>query len=168
MEQVPSVGEQKQLSGIPLSSWDASPPSIEEFIEEIMRWEGTPFIHQARVRGVGADCIGVAIGVARVFGYDHSVGFGDHRNYKRSPNTQEMELLLKRYLDPINKRNALPGDLLHLYFIQRPQHIGFLLPDNMILHAKEEHDGSGMVVVHSIDEFWWSRVVSAYRFRGLR
>ncbi len=133
-----------------------------------MRWEHTPFVHQARVCGIGADCIGVPIGVARTFGYDKAVGFGDHRNYQRSPNTEEMQTLLTRYLDPINKKQALPGDLLHLWFLQRPQHVGFLLPDNMILHAKEERDGSGKVVVHRIDDWWWDRVVSAYRFRGLR
>lgn len=133
-----------------------------------MHWEGTPFMHQARVRGRGVDCIGVPIGVARYFGYDQSVGFTDYKSYKRSPNAREMETLLRMYLDPIAKNEALVGDLLHLYFLQRPQHVGFLLPNNMILHAKEEADGSGKVVIHSIDEFWWSRVVHAYRFRGLR
>lgn len=133
-----------------------------------MRWEGTPFVHQARVLGVGADCIGVPIGVARRFEYDKSVGFTDFRTYKRSPNTREMETLLKTYLDPVKKTEALPGDLLHFYFLQRPQHVGFLLPDNRVLHAKEEVDGSGKVVVHSIDEWWWDCVVHAYRFRGLR
>lgn len=104
----------------------------EDIIAEARTWLGTPWHHQGRLKGVGADCVAVVIGVAKRFGADS--GYADATDYGTQPDTR-MEALLKRYLLPIRRDERQPGDVLHVAWSIIPQHVGILTADNTVIHA---------------------------------
>lgn len=160
-----------QLPGISIPDGCVDAYKRKLRIEEALTWEHTPFVHQGREKGLGGDCVAVLIGVSRKDGYDKKVGFEDIRNYKRMPDSDLMEKTLNACFDRIPLSEALPADILHLWFLQRPQHVAILLENHYIVHADQTVKKLGMpfggVVVHRMDNWWWSRVVNVYRFRNI-
>ncbi len=140
-------------------------------MQEAVSWKGTPFVHQGRAKGIGGDCIACVIGPAKKYGYAEKVGFKDIINYKRMPDANMMQKALLKYLDKVSiLKDALPADILHFYFYGKPQHVAILLEDHYIVHADEtvkKNYETGEVVVHRMEDWWWSRVVGVYRFRGI-
>lgn len=95
-------------------------------VAEARTWIGTPYHHQARVKGVGVDCAGVLIGVARALGivaadFDisgytreadgHSLLEWCDANMRRLPGQQFMQ----------------PGHAVVVAFDKHPQHLGVVV-----------------------------------------
>lgn len=89
-------------------------------------WLGTPFHHQARQRGVGVDCVGLVIGVARELALVAS-DF-DVTGYARVPDGVSFMLLAATYMTPIARTAMQAGDVVALSFDQDAQHFGVLGP----------------------------------------
>lgn len=142
--------------------------SRADIVNEARSWLGTRWQHQAALKGVGCDCIGFVAGVARELGIAGAAEFFATpalRSYGRQP---EPKLLAAcdALLDPIAMAEAGPGDVLVLKFETEPQHFGIIsesAPPYM-LHALAH---ARRVVEHRIDAIWRSRLVRAYRFRGV-
>lgn len=86
-------------------------------------WIGTPFHHQARLKGVGVDCAGLIIGVARELGVvapEFDVG-----GYSRVPDGLSMLRYVEEHMQPV-AGEAQPGHVLLLRWHQAPQHLGVL------------------------------------------
>ena len=102
---------------------------------------GTPFVHQARRRGVGVDCIGLIVGVVQGCGLP---------------------------VDRVEGAEAAPGDVVLIAWRRSPMHVGLLTdyPHGglALLHAIET---IGRVVEHRIDDGWRRLIVYAYRVPGL-
>lgn len=130
--------------------------SGEDIVVAARRWLGTSFHHQGRVRGVGVDCAGLVIGVARELGL---MDF-DVTGYGHRPDDQEMERLVRVHLAEIPLADAAPGDVLLLLIDGRPQHLG-ILTDIGLIHA---YAPARKVVEHRIDEVWPARIRAAFRF----
>lgn len=126
---------------------------------EAESWVGTPFRHQGRMKGVGVDCAGLVIEVAKVFW----PCVRDYRAYTRQP----CPVLFLRLLDEALIQlpavgAALPADVLVFAFDgATPRHLGILLPDSRIVHAYER---AGRCVAHRMADVWRARCVRAYRF----
>jgi cell wall-associated NlpC family hydrolase len=123
---------------------------------------GTPFRHQGRLLGVGLDCAGVAIHVARQIG----VGHLDVSGYGRTPVDGQLEHSLDS--QPCLERVArvddrLPGDLLLMRFAGDPQHLAITTGDTLI-HA---YESVGSCCEHRLSSMWAARIVQVYRFRGI-
>lgn len=57
----------------------------QHIVDEARSWVGTPFRHQARIKGLGVDCVGLLVGVGEVLGlevYDQT-GYG-RQPYRRA------------------------------------------------------------------------------------
>ncbi len=135
-------------------------------IAEALSWEGTRFHHQEATKGAGCDCKGLVYGVARSYGLDVLVGYEDVKDYERSINGKRMKQLLDQYMIPKPKRDAQPGDVLWLSFLMFPQHLGILLPNNLLIHASEP-EPDHKVVIHRMSPEWWDRVCGVYSFKGV-
>jgi len=140
-----------------------------EILAEARSWIGTRWQHQASLKQVGTDCIGFVAGVARAlempgateFYFDPAV-----RGYGRQPDPVMLNNACLRYLDRVDLPGALPGDVLVLKFVEEPQHFAILSqrnPDYMI-HAYAQ---ARKVCENRIDVVWRSRILSAWRFRGV-
>ncbi|GER07176.1 hypothetical protein GCM10007972_18040 [Iodidimonas muriae] len=128
----------------------------DEIVTAARRWLGTPFHHQGRVRGVGVDCAGLVIGVAR----ELDLMCIDVTGYGHRPDDTEMERLVRAHLTEIPLAEAGLGDVLLLLIDGRPQHLAIRTDIGMI-HA---YAPARKVVEHRIDDSWASRIVAAFRF----
>jgi NlpC/P60 family putative phage cell wall peptidase len=137
-------------------------------VTEARRWIGTPWHHQAALRSVGADCIGLIAGVADALGMREAVQWRNDlrfRGYGRMPDPKKLIEACSLYLDRLS-REPLPGDILLMAFMREPTHFAIVsqeVPRRMI-HAYEP---IGRVTEHVIDAHWKRRIVAAYAFKGI-
>jgi cell wall-associated NlpC family hydrolase len=86
-------------------------------------WIGTTFEHQQRMKGVGVDCVGLVIGVARELGLiGPSV---DVHGYPRVPDGR----LLKQcdeHMRRVSREAMQPGDVIAVTFDVEPMHLGIV------------------------------------------
>lgn len=140
--------------------------SQAEIVAAARGWIGTPFQHQARLRGVGVDCIGVVIGVA------HELAISDYdiTGYGAAPYAGLVMQEAERHLERVPAEAMRAGDVLLLRIENDPQHFGIVAevplgPDlPRFVHAFSK---VGRCVETALDRFWRARVVGVYRFRGL-
>lgn len=127
-------------------------------IETARQWIGTPFKHQGRVRGVGVDCAGLAIGISK----DLGLPVIDESGYARSPKDNAMRVLIEQQCDAITKIEIgallfMPhSGTLHLAIVSQ-------LDPIYIIHA---YQPAGKVVEHRLDSKWLRRVAKIYRVRN--
>ncbi len=135
----------------------------EDVIREARTWVDTPYIHQARVKHKGVDCVGIVIGIGRdlkLLPRDFEI-----TGYSPTPVSNTMGGELDKYLDRIDKKSMRGGDILWmLYGGKYPQHLAILTNDRTIIHANNK---IGSCKEHILDEKWVKRIRRVYRYRGL-
>jgi len=134
-------------------------PTPEDIVAIARGYVGTAFRHQGRIPGLALDCAGVVVCVARELGLE-----GDFQEvpYGRSPHAGTLRQICDAHMDPIPLYG--PGDVLLMAWETEPQHLG-IVSDIGIIHS---YASARMVVEHSLDQVWRSRIRSAYRFRGVQ
>jgi NlpC/P60 family putative phage cell wall peptidase len=133
-------------------------------VAEARGYLGTPFEHQGRLRGVGIDCAGLVIGVARGLGLPHQ----DVDGYARAPLGGALVRELERQMDRVAIAAAAEGDVLVLRIEYDPQHLAIVsgLEPLSVVHAYQGK-GVGKCVEHRLDARWLKRIVGAFRYRGI-
>lgn len=124
----------------------------------------TPYHHQARKPGVGLDCVGLVVCVGRTVGALNA-GF-DVRGYSRVPDGFSLVHHLGEQLNPVDRADMQPGDVVCVAFDGYPQHIG-VLGDYVhgglsIIHAAS---AAGRVIETRLLFTAAMRFVSAHRYR---
>lgn len=88
-------------------------------------WIDTPFHHQARLKGVGVDCVGLVIGVARELALVDPEF--DVAGYPRTPDGTSLMHLANLHMQPLSGQSPMyPGDVIVIRFGEDPQHLGIL------------------------------------------
>lgn len=118
-------------------------------------WIGTPFHHQASLKGIGCDCAGLIRGVGIEYGMTPR-GIPD--DYGEDPNPKIMIGTLKKNLIPCSDIEL--ADVILFKMLVHPQHLA-ITNGTHIIHA---YRPSGKVVHHMLDGIWKRRVHSFYRF----
>lgn len=103
---------------------------------EARTWLGTPYHHLQQAKGLGCDCIGLIIGMARNLGMLPP----DFKPWTYSPewhvhNSQE---LLRKGLQQYGCtriEHAEPGDILLFRFAHAASHSAILMPGDTMIHA---------------------------------
>jgi NlpC/P60 family putative phage cell wall peptidase len=133
----------------------------DEFIAEARTWIGTPYHHQARVKGVGVDCVGLVI---CALGLDEAAL--RLPAYSRQGSGTLLRSLLERHCDEIQIAEARPGSLYGMRFKHTgPEHHLAIVTDRGILHAWE---GATSVYEHAVQRHWREgRILSAWNVRGV-
>ena len=131
-------------------------------VAEARTWLGTPFMHQARLKGVGVDCAGVPVGIARELG----LPYADVQGYARVPSRGQFRNTMASCLDVIPLAEVQPGDLMSFAFIGEEQHVAVVSQINPIrlIHAWER---IGCCVENDFDAVWQRRLRGCWRFRGI-
>lgn len=109
-----------------------------EIVTEARKWLGTPFMHQARVKGVGVDCgqLVIAVGVA-LNRFDAPPR--EMMRYGRAPNPRHMRSIIESMLAPCESPEV--GDV--IWVGERkglPMHLA-IITDKGIIHA-DSHFGA--------------------------
>lgn len=118
----------------------------------------TPFHAQGRAPGIGLDCIGVIVAVARICNIAHT----DRTDYPLRPNGElqgELESRLVRV-----RGEPQEGDILLMAFDKEPHHVAMVVSGNRIVHA---HLRARRTVVQSYSDYWRSVTRAVYRFPGV-
>ncbi len=130
-------------------------------------WIGTRWQHQASVKGVGTDCIGLIGGVALELGIEGAEQWKLDPSlhcYGREPDPRMLLAAVVGYLDQVDRADMAPGDVLLLRFNSEPQHFAILSGETTIIHAYAQ---ARKVVENRIDDVWRKRILRVYAFRGL-
>lgn len=147
--------------------------SADQIVYEARRWIGTPYHHQAQLRGVGVDCVGLILGVGKaldIMGPDVDERFKSFNGYSRVPNPARMRKGMETFLAPTD----LPADKM-----PPPGVVGWFqwrddLPMHLAIIAEFEGRATmihsylqiGKCVEHTLDQIWLDRVNSFWRFPG--
>lgn len=144
--------------------------------EQIARsYLGTPFVHQGRTPGVGLDCAGLIICVARELG--HVPPDFDVSNYAQEPDKTSIVDACDQYLTRISREQSQPGDVIVIAWDRWPQHLGIMgvyapAPTHRtLIHAfmregeRMEHKRTPPVVrEHRLTPDLMKKIVRCYRF----
>jgi hypothetical protein len=130
---------------------------------------GVRYQHQAAVKDVACDCVGLLLIVGAMFSMPEAAAFANdmrYRAYGRPPNPRLMISACDLYLDRILPSEALLGDIALGRVEKEPQHFGIISALNpaYVIHA---YGQVGKVVENRADENWRSKVMRMYRFRGI-
>ena len=133
-------------------------------------WIGTPYRHQASVRGEGADCLGLIRGVWReVVGVEPEPAPADRPDWAEVGGEETLLAAARRWLTEIPVQAADVGDV--VLFRMAPgcpaKHCAILSdlsgPEPRMIHAYW-----GRAVVESWMGNWWRRrLVAAFRWPGV-
>lgn len=148
--------------------------SPSDVITEARRWIGTPYHHQARLRGHGSDCIGTVCGVGLALGLmgdDFRERFKPFEGYSRVPNPRVMRRAMETFFDPLpTPRDQLPP-LASIAWLEwredLPMHLAIIasFADRpTMIHSFEP---VRQCVEHTFDPSWRERVHSFWSYRGL-
>lgn len=95
-----------------------------DVVAEARTWIDTPVHHQARIKHVGVDCIGLVIGVARELGLVEPTF--DIGAYPRDPDSVSLLAKAREHMTEIPYDEAVSGDVLVITFNRDPQHFCIL------------------------------------------
>lgn len=131
-----------------------------DLVKEARSYLGTPYHHLGRLKGVGVDCIGVVMGLAKFVGIEFDTAGWI---YPKNGAGVKLNHELGRYLLIIPTCFATSGDVATfcLFGEEQPQHVG-VLTDYGLLHT---HAGVGKVVEHLYSHQWQKRASAAFRFK---
>jgi len=139
-------------------------------VTEARRWMGTPYHHQAALRGVGVDCVGLIRGVGFACGVLPPLHeeWKRFNAYGRLPSPRRMAEGMRTFLVPIEDGWQLPGDIAWIQWREdMPMHLAILADGERgptIIHSLSH---AKRVVEHSLTLEWVDRVSSWWRYPGL-
>lgn len=132
----------------------------KQLVEAAREWIGTPFVHTGREKGLGCDCVGLFLGIAR----ERGITTWDDRAYSRLVDPARLEAGLLQFCRRVRPGRWRAGDILLIAIRGTPQHVALLTEKGTILHA---YEGVG-VAEHTFAGSWERNALAAYRWRGLR
>lgn len=139
----------------------------DDVVLQARRWLGTPFHHQGRVRGAGADCAGLLIGVL----HELELSAYDIDGYAMLPDGAMLAAECNKVMRRLQPGEPVqPGDALLLRMGRMPQHLGIVSAVEAGVPAAMVHIHShapSFCVEHRLDARWRRRIVCVYRFRGV-
>ena len=136
-----------------------------QIIRVARSWIGTPYIHQASVKGAGCDCLGLLRGVWReLHGEEPEAPPPYSPDWADATGAETLYMALKRHLREIEKRDIAPGDI--ALFRMMPngpaKHCGILGSnphDISLIHARQNKQ-----VSEEMFSTWWrQRLAAAFR-----
>lgn len=143
----------------------------ERIVAEARGWIGTPYRHQASLRGVGCDCLGLLRGVWRaVHGTEPETPPPYAASWAESaaPGEDPMLAAARRHLVPVpvprpDYRPRAGDVLLFAFRAHLPaKHCAIATGEAAMIHA---HDGAAVTEV-ALTPWWRRHLVHAFRFPG--
>jgi NlpC/P60 family putative phage cell wall peptidase len=134
----------------------------QQIVDCARTYIGTPFRHQGRIKGLGLDCVGLPLCVARDLGL--SVDWIErYNNYAPFPVDDMVLQECKRNLIEVSVEVMRPGDIICCR-VPVPCHVALVseLPPNLgMIHA---YDPNRKVVEHDLDFHWRRRIAGVFVF----
>lgn len=135
-------------------------------VAEARAWIGTPYRHQASLKGVGCDCLGLVRGVWRdCIGDEPEAPPPYAPDWAEAKGDETLAAAALRHLVPIVREGFGAGDV--LLFRWRDgfvaKHVAIASSGHAMVHA---HDGAAVCEI-AIAPWWRRRLAYAFRFPGV-
>lgn len=141
---------------------------ITKIVTEAESWLGTPYHHQAKLKGVGVDCCNLILAIAENCDIVEPIELEPYSLQWHLHSRSEMMLsLLERYnctkleVDLDDPTDWTPGSILCLKYGRACSHLALVLPELNILHAAIDF---GKVVKQPISEQIVDRAKALYTY----
>jgi NlpC/P60 family putative phage cell wall peptidase len=139
--------------------------TADEVVRCVREWIGTPYHHQASVKGIGADCLGLIRGVWRdLYGSEAQAPPAYSRDWGEASGRETLLLAARRHLREIAIESAAAGDV--VVFRLRPgamaKHAGIMASETMMIHAVENCAAAEV----ALGRWWRRRIAAAFAFPG--
>lgn len=139
--------------------------SRAEIVSAARAWIGTPYRHQASVKGAGADCLGLLRGVWReVYGKEPEPVPAYTPNWAEALKQDSLLAAARRHLVEIAISEARPGDvyLFRMGLGHPAKHCAIVSDADRIIHA---YWGKAVCETRLVP--WWQRrIAAAFAFPG--
>jgi NlpC/P60 family putative phage cell wall peptidase len=116
--------------------------SRAEIIAEARSWIGTPYAHQASVKGIGCDCLGLVRGVWRaVYGEEPEQPPPYSRDWAEAHGRETLAEAAGRHMIAVATDKIRPGDVLLFAMKENSpaKHCAILTAPGRMLHSIEAH-----------------------------
>ena len=141
----------------------------DDIVRQARTWLGTPFHHQARLKAVGCDCLGLIVGVVDELGLKDSSGTPlaayDEVTYSREPDGAYLTQKLVGLLDEVPIAEMRAGDLALFRVRENPQHLAILTDYENTIGMIHCFAQARRVVEHRLDDDWKSRLLKVFRWQ---
>ena len=141
-------------------------PTRDEIAREARMWIGTPYRHQASLRGIGCDCLGLVRGVWRaLYGEEPESVLAYAADWAEAAAGEPLIEAALRHLTPISRGVFATGDVLLFRWRagMTAKHAAIAVTPDRMVHA---HDGVAVSEV-AIAPWWRRRMAAAFRFPGV-
>ena len=132
-------------------------------VEIVRSWIGTPYHHQASVKGIGTDCLGLVRGVWReLYGFDTEVPPAYSRDWAEASGIETMLEAASRHLIAVDPRLIGAGDVV-VFRIKAgmvAKHAGVMTSATEMIHAME----GGPVSEVAVTNWWRRRIAAGFQF----
>lgn len=138
-------------------------PTCAEIIAETETWLKTPYQHQASVKGLGCDCLGLVRGVYRaLYGAEPEKMPAYTSDWAEASDTETLAVAAARHLLPVPVDKIMPGQVLLFRWRRHlpAKHAAILVSNDRFIHA---HDGAA-VSYASFTPWWRRRLAFAFAF----
>jgi NlpC/P60 family putative phage cell wall peptidase len=132
-------------------------------------WSGTPYHHQAAVKGAGCDCLGLIRGVyAEVMGHEPETPPAYSRDWAEMRGEETLIDAAHRHLLRVPVvRTGRPGDVL-IFRMKKgaiAKHAGIVTQarDGELLRMIHAQEGVGVAEIN-LSPWWTRRIVAVFRF----
>lgn len=148
-------------------------PTQQQMVAVARSWVGTPYKECAFEKGVGADCIGLLIGIAHESGFHNYTPPDWSDAFVQGCNAVPLDALLTglqtfRVRLPFDWRQPemiQPADVLIFQFRGVANHCGMATGEGTFIHSWDR-DGVGEVYESQLSRFWLRRIEGVYRARA--
>jgi len=137
-----------------------------QIVAEARSWIGTPYRHQASLKGIGCDCLGLIRGVWReVVGREPEAPPPYSPDWAEASGRETLADAALRHLVPVPCDAARVGDIVLFRWRDTlpAKHAAILTAPDMMLHA---HDGAAVAEV-ALTPWWRRRLAFAFSFPGV-
>lgn len=137
----------------------------DDIVRAARAWIGTPYLHQASLKGVGCDCIGLVRGLWReLIGPEPEPLRPYTPDWAEANGAESLIELGDKYFAPVETNAFAAGDLLVFRFRDKypAKHVGVATGADRMIHA---HDGARVAEI-AIGA-WRRRIVRAFAFPGV-
>jgi NlpC/P60 family putative phage cell wall peptidase len=141
-----------------------------DVVAEARSWIGTPYRHQGRLKGVGVDCLGLIVGVARALGLADK----DADGYGAIPSDNRLRAALEAEMDRVPTGSLREADVLLIAWKRWPAHLAIATETAPAIRIVDALRTVGRCCEYRAPEEWFAaapgggpRLVGVYRFRGV-
>jgi NlpC/P60 family putative phage cell wall peptidase len=136
-------------------------------IEEARSWIGTPYRHQASLKQVGCDCLGLVRGVWRsLYGSEPEALKPYGADWAEAGGADALLEAARRHFDEKPKTEMAAGDVILFRWkpLHAAKHAGILVSEQAFIHAYEGH----AVMISALVPQWRRRIAGAFSFKPIK